>query len=258
VNGASRSCARRDPASPDVGGFAQVQIVGPFHSGTCLVFLYLQALFDVHVRYHTLFWKHSLLPRFRGLSDNRTCDIAAPPPDVFDWTLFLCMVRLPYFWVLSTLRQPYGIALVDDNAGDASAALRSAIRFEDRIFANHVQLWNAYYRAYHEHLVPHAAVKFVRLEDLVQTPENVLGDLGRCLRRRKDADLDSAIAEISNRPAKVHGGPCVYGEEARREYVPERVPNRFPPHDIEFINGQLDPELMRRFAYPFIDGTGGS
>jgi len=238
---------------PNADSFDRVQIFGPFNSGTCLVFQYLQTVFDIKVDYHTLFWKHSLPPRFRGMSDNRRCDIPPPPPEVFDRTLFVCMVRLPYFWILSTLRNPYRIVYMVEKGGDTNARLRSPIRFEDRLFANSAQLWNEYYRAYQAHIVPRAAVVFVRLEDLVQTPETVLSELGQRLRFRKDVDLQRAIAEISNRPARVHSGePCVYGEQARREYVPERIPRYFTAHDLALINHQLDASLMSTYAYPLV------
>jgi hypothetical protein len=233
--------------------FERIQILGPFNSGTCLVFQYVRALFHVRVQYHTFVWKHSLPPRYRArpASGEKALPFE-PPQEVFEGTLFLCMVRLPYFWILSTLRQPYG-TLGLRGMGDASAALRSPIRFEGRTFANIAALWNAYYDAYREHVVPRAAVEFVRLEDLVQAPERTLQGLGRHLRRREGVDLRRTIAEISNRPAKRDAGrPCVYGEEARREYVPERVPGRFAAHDLDFLNRQLDPELMRAFGYPFV------
>lgn len=233
--------------------FEQVQILGPFHSGTCLVFNYLQTLFDVRVAYHTLCWKHSLPPEFRRMERGNVREPFAPPEEALERTLFVCMVRLPYFWLSSMLRVPHHVALSAAVAEDESTRLRCSLGLLGRRFPNLPALWNAYYRGYLEHLAPRVALEWVRLEDLVQGPENVLTRLGARLKRREGTDLRQTIDEISSRPAKIHDGrPCVHGEEARREYVPERVPLRFDGHDLAFVNGQLDPELMRRFDYPFV------
>lgn len=247
------STAATEQTGTDRRRFEQVQILGPFHSGTCLVFNYLHTLFRVRVAYHTLFWKHSLPPGFQRMERGNVRECFAPPDEAFERTLFVCMVRLPYFWLSSMLREPHHVALKALRDADESTRLRSPLRLLDRSFSNLPSLWNAYYRGYREHLAPRAALEWVRLEDLVQRPEAVLTRLGGRLQRREEVDVREAIDDISSRPAKIHGGrPCVHGEAARREYVPERVPLRFSGHDLAFVNGQLDPALMRRFDYPFV------
>jgi hypothetical protein len=247
------STAATEPTETERLPFEQVQILGPFHSGTCLVFNYLQTLFHARVAYHTLCWKHSLPPEFRRMERGNVRESFAPPEEALDRTLFVCMVRLPYFWLSSMLREPHHVALTASRDADEGTRLRSGLRLLGRSLPNLPSLWNAYYRGYLEHLAPRAALEWVRLEDLVQRPEEVLTRLGGRLRRREEVDVREAIDEISSRPAKIHGGrPCVHGEAARREYVPERVPLRFTGYDLAFVNGQLDPALMRRFDYPFV------
>ncbi len=239
----------RSPGAAD--RFDYIQILGPFNSGTCLVFNYQKALFQVRCSYHTWVWKHSLPPRWQRHGNHLREDVGPGDPD-WERTLFLCMVRMPYFWILSMLRRRYGVAIRVGAGAGLDAKIRAPVRFDRRHYSNFAALWNAYYRACRDHLEPRGALHFLRLEDLVQTPADALARLGERLPGRPDADLAAAIAEISNRPAKQHGGDCVYGEEARREYVPERVPRWFEAEDLAFLNRQLDPELMAFFGYPFV------
>jgi len=237
------------PAKP----FEKLQVLGPFNSGTRLMFNYQQAQFEAEADYHTCFWKHSIPPRYREAVDRRTEQILTPSDELFESTLFICMLRLPYFWLLATLRKSYREMRFRDAGIDVGSRLRSPVEFEGRTYPNLTCLWNAYYRAYLEHLVGRrASVRFVRLEDLVQRPQGVLLGLRDFLRPRPGADLEETIRMISNKPAKIHGGPCVYGDEAERLYVPENVPRYLSWADIEYIDQHLDHGLMEAFGYPLL------
>ncbi len=229
--------------------FEALQILGPYHSGTCLLFNYQRALYEVHTAYHYCCWKHSLPPTYQDPPTSR--DSHPINEKTLRETLFVCMVRLPYFWILSTLRETYGAIAFEDPGDNFGTRLRSPIRWGDETFGNIVEFWNAYYRAYQTHLAPRAPVQYVRLEDLVQTPQRVIETLDQHLERKPTVDIQATIDDIANRPAKVHGRPCVYGERARREYVPENVPKLFEVSDLRFINRNLDAELMHRFHYAF-------
>jgi hypothetical protein len=166
------------------------------------------------------------------------------------------MVRRPYFWLLSTLRNSYGKIKFLERSSELSARLRCRIEFDGESHANLIRLWRAYYRAYLEQLAGRSHVLFVKLEDLVQRPLEILRDLDRFLRLRPNVDLQRTIATLSNRPAKVHGEPCVHGEAARREYVSDRVPTLFPQDTLRFVNQQLDLELMHLFDYDVVGDVG--
>ncbi|MCH9650215.1 MAG: hypothetical protein K0U98_18400 [Deltaproteobacteria bacterium] len=244
MRGGEPLTAPRDPAR-------EVQVVGPYNSGTNLMFKYQRRLFDTDSRIHKIFAKHSLPPDYRWGGKGCIWSPGAPVPlaKIRKVTLFLCMVRRPYFWLLSTCRRSYKISFLDGGK-QFSDRIRSRIRFQDLTYESLMELWNVYYRAYEQHLEPHRTI-YVRLEDLVGVPQAVLLDLHDHLVPNLEISMEELIEEISNTPAKKHGGECIHGEQAKREYSAEKVRERISPEDLAFINDRLDPRLMEKFRYPF-------
>jgi len=243
--------ARRRARVP--GAFERLQILGPFHSGTTLLFNYQRQLLRVPCRYHWAFWKHSVPPDW-GWERGTYWPHGGPVPieEIFATTLFVCMVRLPYFWLRSCCRTPYNLRFLDGGA-DFSARLRSRVRLHATRCASPVELWNVYYRRYLEQLPPESTY-FVRLEDLVADPASVVDRLARLVPRREVADPAAVIERIRSAPSKrIAGEPCVHGREAERRYRLENVPRVIDPADLELINRQLDPALLERFGYPRVE-----
>jgi hypothetical protein len=160
------------------------------------------------------------------------------------------MVRSPYFWLLSTARQNYQIRF-EEGAETFSDRLRCRVHFRRRRYDNLTALWNAYYRSYRTHLEPIGAA-FVRLEDLVEAPMAIVNALGRHLEIRSSPRLEAEVARIAATPAKVHQGPCLAGEQARRQYRVENVPRLISADDLALINEQIDHDLLAAFGYPIV------
>ncbi len=247
----------RSASEPDLGTIQEVQVLGPYNSGTNLMFAYQRRLFDLPAAVHRLFGKHSLPPHYRWGGPGCLWSPGAPMPlkKISATTLLICMVRRPYFWALSTSRRSYGIAFLDRRRTFADR-IRSRVRFQEVTYPNLIAVWNAYYRAYQRHLEPHQ-VLYVRLEDLVEEPHRLLASLGRHLPQQTGIDLDRVIEEVAGTPAKRHGGDCVFGEAAKQEYRAEMVARRIEAEDLTWINQHLDHEIRQRFAYPRAAGHGG-
>ncbi|MEM9302228.1 MAG: hypothetical protein AAGE01_08975 [Pseudomonadota bacterium] len=226
------------------------QVLGPFGSGTCLMFNYMQQLYAVPGSYDGCCWKHSLPPRYRTVVNRRSRPFK-PDFDAWRTVQFIVMARSPYYWISSLLERAYEVDF-DTPSRKRRDRLFSALSIHGRSFPHVMALWNAYYRAYPRWLVPRAPVRTVRLEDLVADPRRVLEGLGR-LPRDESVDRDALIDRIDATPAKVHGEACVAGDEARARYTEANVPRYFAPDELEFINDGLDPELLRRLGYRRIE-----
>ncbi len=188
----------------------QCQVLGPFNSGTTLMQRYLNQLFRDFSPDSFIYWKHSLPPEYFPCSN-----IPADTPDYrpigkFPGILFLCMVRSPYFWINSTLRRPYNLA-IQTNSRDVAERLRSPVVFrKNQRFCNIIQVWNHYYRGYTKLLESGNRVLYIRLEDLVKDADSTLQKLDTCLQRKSGIDVQRTIKKISAIPSKkhnTHGAP---------------------------------------------------
>ena len=218
------------------------------------MFNYAHHLTAARTRYHLLCWKHSLPPLYSwhdGCLWKRAD--GSPPEELLRATLFVCMVRSPYFWLLSTARQSYEIRF-EDGATTFSERLRCPVHFHGRRYDNLTDVWNAYYRAYRTHLEPGGAA-FVRLEDLVEAPMASVRALGRHLKIMSSPRLEEEVAKIAETPAKIHQAPCVYGEQARKQYRVDNIGRLISSEDLALICEQVDHALMKAFGYGIVRPT---
>lgn len=227
--------------------FKYCQVLGPFNTGTNLMSRYLNRLYFHAAPVDGKVWKHSVLPRFLNLQGGA----GQPDIDLRDElasvpTLYICMVRLPYFWLLSTLRRKYSLQLRTREI-DLAARLRSQVRLRGQVFANPVQLWNQYYRQYERHRGLNSQFVYVRLEDLVLQPEQTLNNLQDVLKRKPGADIRKVIRGVSSVPS-VAGN--TYGTEWKEKYRVANINRMIASTDLGFINSQLDLDLLKSFNYP--------
>jgi|GEM_PF-4254250 len=219
--------------------------MGPFNTGTVLMSSFVRRLYTNDQNRHFQYWKHSVPPRFLQNSDEKT------PMDgstrAFPGVLFLCMIRSPYFWLTATCRRQYNVQF-HVKFFDLSERLRSPVYLKGELFNNIVQLWNSYYRRYALYLEEHNSVTYVRLEDLVRNPSETLRLLDSKLERKPGSDEQACIAFISRAPSKADNA---YGEIWEEKNRLEFALKAIRADDLSFINQQLDPLLMKKFAYSY-------
>jgi hypothetical protein len=231
-----------------------VQVLGPYNSGTCLMFNYSHHLTTARTRYHLLGWKHSLPPLYAWHDGCLWSEAdGGPPEELLRATLVVCMVRCPYFWLLSTAQRSYQIRF-EDGATTFSERLRCPVYFSGRQYDNLTAVWNAYYRAYLTHLEP-AGAAFVRLEDLVEAPMTIVRALGQHLKLLSSPRLEEEVTRIAATPAKIHQGPCVHGEQARQRYRVDNIQRLISSVDLALIREQIDHTLMAALGYPIVRPT---
>jgi hypothetical protein len=224
-------------------------VMGPFNSGTTLMFRYQRRLYDVIGEAHDAFWKHSMPPDYESTKFTRwETGTKMPVRQIMSDTLFICMVRLPYFWLASTSRSPYGIGFTGRHKS-FSHKIRCPVTLRNRRYSNLVTFWNHYYSRVHEHIETKGQLRYVRLDHLVNHPERTLEDLKSLMDPKPGVSMDEVIEQISNRPSKKHNS---YGREAKEKYRIENVAKMISGQDLDFINSQLDAGLMKKFGFPFV------
>jgi len=240
--------ARSEPSQALIAQ-REVQVLGPFNSGTCLMFNYIHRLFRVHTTYNRRFWKHSLPPEYRRFSPQNLLLSFPADAATFANTTFIVMVRNPYFWLASTARRPY-LLRFPRGVETAERRLASTVCFFGREFGHLVDVWSAYYRAYRHELTRRAEVIYVRLEDLVEDPHGQLNRLRQRLPGRCDVDWNAIVRTTFEQPAKAHGEPCTGGDEARRIYQAHRISETLGDDTLASVRSRIDEDLMRHFGYP--------
>ena len=243
--------SRRLP-SPNIT-FSEIQILGPFNSGTGLMYHFKHALYPIYSRYNRVFWKHSIPPHYfweKGCYWENTEKI--PIDKILETTLFICMLRLPYYWILSTCDTNFNLIKFDISNESFSEKIRAKLEFRGNYYDNIVQLWNSYYRGYQNHL-PEDKTIFVKLEDLVQDPMKIISILNGYLELFPHVDIRKIIEDISNKPCRIiDKKPCTYGKFAKKKYTIANVSKKIDERDLQFINQNLDSKLMEYFDYPFV------
>ena len=194
------------------------------------------------------FWKHSVPPDYQRIYFKRWKeDEAFPTHEIFPTTLFICMIRIPYFWLNSTVRRSYNIRFMTGQT--FSERLRSEVRMKGKSYPNIVEFWNHYYRSVIEHIEPYADVRFFQLEKLVDQPHETLKSLSEIVPMRPRVSLEEMIDKLFNTPMKKRNA---FGEKARQMYQIQNVTEMIDHDDLVFINSMLDPQIMRRFDLPLV------
>jgi len=225
--------------------FEHCQVLGPINTGTSLMQSYVDQLFRSSRPHRFVVYKHSLPPRFRRNTGEEI--FADGSTDEFPGVLFVCMVRSPYFWLPATSRRPYSLRF-HVGSFDVGQRLRSPAYFRDELFTNLVEVWNNYYRRYALYPEPLGSVIYVRLEDLVRNPRDTIRLLHEKLERKPGSDAEAFIDSVSRAPSKSHNA---YGEVWEERNSLDFVTRTLRHADLSFINQQLDPLLMKKFAYPY-------
>ncbi len=224
------------------------QVLGPFNSGTSLMQVYLNRLFRNHTLTCFPYWKHSLPPLLYPIP--RTSPWQGPQPestDAFPGVLFVCMIRSPYFWAVSTCKHQYNMSFQTHSNGFGKRLRAPGVFRKRQGFTNMIQLWNRYYHQYESDLASKNQVLYVRLEDLVRTPLEVFEKLELVLERKPASNLEKVIREVSARPCKAKNAfGQVWEEKNSMEYLADSIDRR----DLAFITSEVDQGLMKNFGYP--------
>ncbi len=90
---------------------------------------------------------------------------------------------------------------------------------------------------------------YIRLEDLVSDTANTLQQLESFLERKPGSDLKRIIEGVSPVPSKSHNA---HGAAWREKNQLQHLTASTSRSDLEFVTGQLDHKLMKKFGYPLL------
>lgn len=185
-------------------------------------------------------WKHRVAPSpavVRRLGHGRT--------------VFLCLVKNPYAWVLSMQRRPYESGHKEMPLDRFIDVPWEPLPWENRRgrFENLIEMWNVKTRSYFD-LVDAGRGRVVRYEDLLDDAGAVFGQLAG------DFGLPLAggpFRNVERGAKKADAGKSL--DYYRDYYLEERWRERFDDASLERISGMLDRDLVRRLGYGVIAGA---
>lgn len=208
----------------------KIKIYGERNSGTIyLEWLIHKNLVAEIVEGFEFGWKHRLAPVEDELTDLMKNEI-----------LYLCLVKNPYSWLLSMHKRPYQHEVLKD------LSFSEFIRYSYGDYKNPVALWNIKNRSYVElgnHVRHHMILKY---EDLLKEPRTQLDHIAEVFSIEKPGLFINIQKLLTNK----HG---IRREKFHTEYyIKEAWRKKLHRDQINFINSNIDQDLMRQFDYTLL------
>tara|TARA_R100001163_G_C5065074_1_gene202883 strand:- start:1788 stop:2486 length:699 start_codon:yes stop_codon:yes gene_type:complete len=216
--------------------FNKVQILGPFTTGTNLLYNIINVGYETNIcmKGCTYIWKHTICDKpeiIKNLSDN---------------VLKIVMVRDPYFW-LQSLKEKKLYTLETDvkNKSDVNSIVTRPCKLRGHTFESPVHLWNYYYKTYLEYL-PKESTIWISYEKFLFEPRKIIGALSRHLKMKSEFD-NSKIIKIISKPSNKRSK----GREEALNFN-KNLNNRkriFNNKTLNYIESHLDKKLLNLFYY---------
>ena len=163
----------------------------------------------------------------------------------FAETLFVFIVRNPFYFLSALFRRPYN--LLPRAGDDKSRFLRSPILLNERdnicgtaTLENPVRLWSIKTRSYVQTAAQIERALLIRYEDLVAQPDSILAMLAK-----KGAETAPNV-QVPQQSTK--GDNLTFGDYARKTAAYDYRSDH-SASDIGFITEQLDAETLDQLGY---------
>ena len=214
-----------------------IQILGPFNTGTNLIVKILQSIgARCTACSERLTWKHRIYKEKleECIINNKN-------------TLFICMYKPIYQWIESVKKHPYEITWNKDIYSKCyfegvNRTCRPARELNQFEYENIVELYNIYYLTYKYLIEKYNNVIQIDYYKLLDK-ENVEKYIEDKIPFLNIKDKQNIINDILNRPSKCHGAPVNNYEEALKKK--ERIDNNFKnSKDKKFIDNKLDQSIV--------------
>jgi hypothetical protein len=214
--------------------WAEVQILGPFNTGTNLLHQIISRAYDTKIGPigSTIIWKHTIIDNI--VVRNKIKNV-----------LKIVMVRDPYFWLRSLEKKRYTLESKSRNPNDINQLLVKPCKLRTHKFSNCVQLWNYYYKNY-LNLLSKDRTLYISYEQLIFEPEKVINVLSEYIQLKPTYEMKDIITimrQPSNKRAKNHKDAVAYNKNSNNRK------NVYDPSIQTFIQKNLDKELMKIFGY---------
>ncbi|MCB0807331.1 MAG: hypothetical protein KDC05_16175 [Bacteroidales bacterium] len=208
----------------------KVKIYGQQNSGTIYLEWLIKRNLDVELdESPELGWKHRLAPEKDEIPDQHR-----------ESTLFICLVKNPYSWLLSMHKRPYF------HESLKKLSFTDFTRFSFGDYRNPVVMWNKKIGSFVElgDYVNHHTM--VRYEDLLT---DIAGSLNN-LTEKFGIPKPTIYKDIKNLLTNSHG---IKTQKFHRDfYLEEKWKKALRPQHLENINGFLDKDLMHTLNYEIL------
>jgi hypothetical protein len=207
-----------------------IKIFGERNTGT----IYLEWLLtnNLAVNLSTtpdLGWKHRLAPGQDELTEPHSSE-----------TIFLCLVKNPYSWLLSMHKKPY----LHEELRKLSFSEFLNYSYGD--YRNPIVMWNKKNQSYLDLQNVVKKHKLIRYEDLIDDYKKIMVDICGSFEIENPVFFKNMHNLISNSRG-------VTGTKFHTDfYRKERWRNALRTNHIDQINTYIDPSLMRTFNYELL------
>jgi hypothetical protein len=190
----------------------------------------------------TLGWKH--------MNPRSAAELRARGIDV-DALRFVFLIKNPYSWVVSMIRNPYHLGVTKPVDIDQFVRRRWRCTRRENMgtrSATLMQVWTTKIRSYFS-LVDQATGSIVRYEDLLVDPAASMAALASALTLPRRSDIFVNVDMSAKRAGREQGRTF---DSYRRYYVNQEWRRKLTDTAIEAINADLEPGLMSRLGYEII------
>lgn len=174
-------------------------------------------------------WKHRLIPEDPGCFEKDSPD-----------TLFICMTKNPYSWLLSMHKRPLKHMML------RKTRFVDFLNYSFGDYINPVELWN---KKNHGFLYLEKMVKYyhlMRYEDLLDDPEGII----RSIAEKYGYKMPYFFKNIKNK--LTHDNSFSKHKFHKEYYLEEKWKFKLSGREIEIINQYLDHALMKHLNYEIL------
>ncbi len=208
----------------------RIKIYGVQNSGSIYLEWLIKHNIDVPMDIdYELGWKHRLAPSQGEVSSIHKQN-----------TVFICIVKNPYSWMISTHKRPHGhLVLKKLKFGDF-------IRYSYGDYQNPVILWNKKNSSYLELKNYVDSFMLIRYEDLLKNPKGIIEDIADKTESKMPVFFKNMQYSLSRKRGKTSHRFHV------EHYLDGKWKNNLRREHVKQINGFLDEKLMKELNYTIL------
>lgn len=209
----------------------RIKVFGERNSGS----IYLEWLLSNNLKVKVvdnwvLGWKHRLAPSPDELTDE-VADIR-----------FIVLSKNPYAWALSQHRKPHHYEELK------KLSFTDFIRFPFGDYSNPIEMWNRKYQSYLALADYSNRTTFVRYDDLIKSPEAELAKIVAHL------DLAKGLRWFIDEPRTISHDQGVKDRVFHADYyLSQKWKKELHSSDIAYINQKVDPKVVEKLGYTFME-----
>lgn len=207
-----------------------VKIYGERNTGTIYLEWLLKSNLEIKIdKSPVLGWKHRLVPSLADLED-----------EIREETLFICLVKNPYSWLLSMHKRPYHHEVLK------KFSFSDFLRYSYGDYENPMVMWNMKNNSYVRLENDVSNHMIIRYEDLLSNMKSILLEIAN----KFDLPVPSMFKNINSLITNSHG---IKPQKFHRAfYIEEKWRKSIMPHHAKLINASVDSQLMEKLNYLYL------